>query len=173
VPKKSSSTAPTVPHNCVTFDDGRGRKWHVPFDEVGSVPRVGEEVLLPNPPGAYKRHSVVSVVYLFVQRAGPDSLKAEQPGSRQLVSCRSSARRNWRSLFSPLQWERDSPAPGRPSSLASWRKSERWGSARRLGPRPGGSELPLLCRSHRRTSLESWPLHESGSRSLAYLTTAA
>jgi hypothetical protein len=64
-------TAPTVLDNCVTFDDGRGHKWHVPFDEVGSVPRVGEEVLLPNPPGAYERHSVVSVVYLFVQRARP------------------------------------------------------------------------------------------------------
>jgi len=68
VPKKSSTTAPTVPHNCVTFDDGRGHKWHVPFDEIGSVPRVGEEVLLPNPPGADKRHMVVSVVYQFVQR---------------------------------------------------------------------------------------------------------
>ena len=72
MPKKSSTTARTVPHNCVTFDDGRGHKWHVPFDEVGSVPRVGEEVLLPNPPGADERHSVVSVVYLFVQRAGPE-----------------------------------------------------------------------------------------------------
>ena len=72
MPKKSSTTAPTVPHNCVTFVDSRGHKWHVPFDEVGSVPRVGEEVLLPNPPAAYERHSVVSVVYLFVQRAGPE-----------------------------------------------------------------------------------------------------
>jgi len=72
VPKKSSTPAPTVEPSCVTFDDGRGHKWHVPFDEVGSVPRVGEEVLLPNPPGAYKRHSVVSVMYLFVQRAGPE-----------------------------------------------------------------------------------------------------
>jgi hypothetical protein len=71
VPKKSSTTVPTVPHNCVTFDDGRGHKWHVPFDEVGSVPRIGEEVLLPNPPGANKRHSVVSVVYQFVQREVP------------------------------------------------------------------------------------------------------
>jgi hypothetical protein len=65
-------TAPTVPHNCVTFDDGRGHKWHVPFDEVGSVPRVGEEVLLPNPPGADKRHSVVSVKYQFVQLEVPE-----------------------------------------------------------------------------------------------------
>jgi hypothetical protein len=72
VPEKPSTTAPTVPHNCVTFDDGHGHKWHVPFDEVGSVPRVGEEVLLPNPPGAYKRHSVVSVLYLFVQQTGPE-----------------------------------------------------------------------------------------------------
>jgi hypothetical protein len=72
VPKKPSTTAPTVPPHCVTFDDGRGRKWHVPFDEVGNVPRVGEEVLLPNPPGAYKRHSVVSVVYQFVQREGAE-----------------------------------------------------------------------------------------------------
>ena len=71
VPKKSSTAGPTVPHNCVTFDDGRGHKWRVPFDEVGSVPRVGEEVLLPNPPGADKRHTVVSVVYQFVQRAVP------------------------------------------------------------------------------------------------------
>ena len=63
---KTSSTAPTVPNHCVTFDDGRGHKWHVPFDEVGSVPRVREEVLLPSPPGAYKRHSVVRVVYQFV-----------------------------------------------------------------------------------------------------------
>jgi hypothetical protein len=68
VPKKSSTTVPTVEHNCVTFDDGRGHKWHVPFDEVGSVPRVGEEVLLSSPPEADKRHSVVSVVYQFVQR---------------------------------------------------------------------------------------------------------
>jgi hypothetical protein len=44
----------------------------VPFDEVGSVPRVGEEVLLPNPPGADKRHSVVSVVYQFVKREVPE-----------------------------------------------------------------------------------------------------
>ena len=72
MPKKSSTTAPTVEPNCVTFDDGRGHKWHVPFDEVGSIPRVGEEVLLPNPPGAYKRHSVVSVMYLFVQREVPE-----------------------------------------------------------------------------------------------------
>ena len=72
MPKKTSTTAPTVPPHSVTFDDGRGHKWHVPFDEVGSVPRVGEEVLLPNPPGAYERHSVVSVVYLFVQQAGPE-----------------------------------------------------------------------------------------------------
>ena len=72
MPKKPSTTAPTVPHNYVTFDDGRGHKWHVPFDEVGSIPRVGEEVLLPNPPGAYKRHSVVSVMYLFVQRDVPE-----------------------------------------------------------------------------------------------------
>ena len=74
MPKKTSTAlaAPTVPHNCVTFDDGRGHKWHVPFDEVGSIPRVGEEILLPNPPGADKRHSVVSALYLFVQRAGPE-----------------------------------------------------------------------------------------------------
>jgi hypothetical protein len=69
VPKKPSKT---VPHNCVTFDDGRGHKWHVPFDEAGSVPRVGEEVLLPNPPRADERHSVVSVVYQFVQRKVPE-----------------------------------------------------------------------------------------------------
>src|SRR5260370_1633871 len=72
MPKKSSTTARTVPHNCVTFDDGRGHKWHVPFDEVGSIPRVGEEVLLPNPPGAYKRHSVVSVMYQFARREVPE-----------------------------------------------------------------------------------------------------
>jgi hypothetical protein len=70
--KKPSKTAQTVPHNCVTFDDGRGHKWHVPFDEVGSVPRVGEEVLLPNLSGADKRHRVMSVVYHFVQREGPE-----------------------------------------------------------------------------------------------------
>lgn len=72
MPKKSATIATTVPHHCVTFDDGRGHKWHVPFDEAGSVPRVGEEILLPNPPGADKRHSVVSVVYQFVQREVPE-----------------------------------------------------------------------------------------------------
>jgi hypothetical protein len=72
VPKKPSTTAQTVPHNCITFDDSRGHKWHVPFNEAGSVPRVGEEVLLPNPLGANKRHSVVSVVYHFVQREEPE-----------------------------------------------------------------------------------------------------
>ena len=69
MPKKTSTT---VPHNCVTFDDGRGHKWHVPFYEAGSVPRVGEEIILPNPSGADKRHSVVSVVYQFVQREVPE-----------------------------------------------------------------------------------------------------
>lgn len=44
----------------------------MPFDEVGSIPRVGEEVLLPNPPEADKRHSVVSVVYQFIQRERPE-----------------------------------------------------------------------------------------------------
>ena len=74
VRKRMSETAsPTTPHHCVTFDDGRGHKWHVPFDEVGSIPRVGEEVLLPNPPGADKRHSVVRVVYQFIQREGPEA----------------------------------------------------------------------------------------------------
>jgi hypothetical protein len=72
VRKKSSTSAPTVPHNCVTFDDGRGHKWHVPFEEAGSVPRVGEEILLPNPPRADKRHSVVGVVYQFIQREVPE-----------------------------------------------------------------------------------------------------
>ena len=72
MPKKTSMTAPTVSPHCVTFDDGRGHKWHVPFDEAGSVPRVGEEILLPNPPRADKRHSVVGVVYQFVQREVPE-----------------------------------------------------------------------------------------------------
>jgi hypothetical protein len=44
----------------------------VPFDEAGSVPRVGEEIRLPSPPGSDKRHSVVSVVYQFVQREVPE-----------------------------------------------------------------------------------------------------
>lgn len=74
--KKSSTSAPTVPHNCVTFDDGHGHKWHVPFGEAGSVPRVGEEILLPNPPRADKRHSVVGVVYQFVQREVPEGAPA-------------------------------------------------------------------------------------------------
>ena len=73
VRKRMPKTAsPTTPHHCVTFDDGRGHKWNVPFDEVGSIPRVGEEVLLPNPPGADKLHSVVSVVYQFIQREEPE-----------------------------------------------------------------------------------------------------
>ncbi len=73
VRKRTSKTAaPTLQPHCVTFDDGRGHKWLVPFDEVGSIPRVGEEVLLPNPPEADKRHSVISVVYLFIQRERPE-----------------------------------------------------------------------------------------------------
>ena len=72
--KKPSTTAPTVPPHSVTFDDGRGHKWHVPFDEVGSIPRVGEEVLLPNPPGPDEPHSVIRVVYQFVRREGVEGL---------------------------------------------------------------------------------------------------
>jgi hypothetical protein len=73
VPKKPPKTAQNVPHNCVTFEDGRGHKWHVPFGEAGSVPRVGEEVLVPNLRGADKRcYSVVSVVYQFAQREVPE-----------------------------------------------------------------------------------------------------
>ena len=72
MPKKPSKTAQTVPHNCITFDDGSGHRWHVPFDEAGSVPPVGEEILLPNPPWADKRDSVVGVVYQFVQREVPE-----------------------------------------------------------------------------------------------------
>lgn len=72
MPKKSAGRAPTLPHNCVTFDDGRGRKWHVPFDEVGSIPGVGEEVLLPQPDGSDKRHSVIGVTYQFVRREAPE-----------------------------------------------------------------------------------------------------
>ena len=72
MPKKPSKSAQTVPHNCVTFDDTHGHKWHVAFEEVGSVPRVGEEVLLPNPRRADKRHMVPGVVYQFVQREVPE-----------------------------------------------------------------------------------------------------
>ena len=42
----------------------------MPFNEAGSVPRVGEEILLPNATGADERRSVVSVAYHFVQREG-------------------------------------------------------------------------------------------------------
>jgi hypothetical protein len=42
--------------------------------------------------------------------------------------------------------------------------SPRTGVRKRLGPRPGGSELPLLCRSYRWTSLRSeYSLHEGES----------
>jgi leucine carboxyl methyltransferase len=48
--------------------------------------------------------------------------------------------------------------------------SPRAGVRKRLGPRPGGSELSLLCRPYRRTSIGSdGSLHESASRSPAYL----
>jgi hypothetical protein len=48
--------------------------------------------------------------------------------------------------------------------------SSRAGVRKRLGPRPGGSELSLLCRSYRRTSIGSdGSLHESASRSPACL----
>jgi hypothetical protein len=76
VPRRSPKAAKQVLHNCVTFDDGRGHKWHVPFEEAGSVPRVGEEVLLPNPRRADERHSVVSVKYHFVQREVPEGTTA-------------------------------------------------------------------------------------------------
>jgi hypothetical protein len=63
----------------------------VPFDEVGSIPRVGEEVLLPNPPGADKRHPVVSVVYQFVKR--------EIPEGTNRISLRLSDKSMYASLF--------------------------------------------------------------------------
>jgi hypothetical protein len=84
MPKRPSKTAQTVPHNCVTFDDGRGHMWHVPFDEAGSVPRVGEEVLLPNPRRADKGHSVVSVVYQFVRREVPEGTAGFRKAGRSM-----------------------------------------------------------------------------------------
>jgi hypothetical protein len=90
MPKKPSKTAQTVPHNCITFDDGSGHRWHVPFDEAGSVPRVGEEILLPNPPWADKRHSVVGVVYQFVQREVPEGAPGiSLRGGRKSTVCAS------------------------------------------------------------------------------------
>jgi hypothetical protein len=72
MPRKSPTTAPGIRHDCVTFDDGSGHKWHVPFDEIVSIPRVGEEVLLPSPSGSDKlRYSVVSVAHEFDARRPP------------------------------------------------------------------------------------------------------
>jgi hypothetical protein len=69
---KSPTTAPGIRHDCVTFDDGSGRNWHVPFDGLVSLPRVGDEVLLPNPPGPRLRFSVVSVTQEFSEREPPE-----------------------------------------------------------------------------------------------------
>src|SRR6266478_2491241 len=132
--KKTSTTAPTVPHNCVTFDDGRGHKWHVPFDEVGSVPVLEKRFFSRTRPertnafGRQRRVSVCSAsgtcksdrnlcsrrqqidVRASLRYDRNDSLMAEQPGSRRLVSCRSSGAQEF-ARFGPLRRERETPAP--------------------------------------------------------------
>jgi len=62
----------TLRHDCVTFDDGEGHNWHVPFGDIVSIPRVGEEVVLPYPAGLMQRYSVVSIEYHYAQQDVPE-----------------------------------------------------------------------------------------------------
>jgi len=87
MPRKSPITAPIIRHDCITFDDGSGHKWHVPFDEIVSIPRVGDEVLLPSPSGSDKlRYSVVSVVHEFdAQKPPEDAIGFSASGSDKWI----------------------------------------------------------------------------------------
>src|SRR5271154_4491874 len=78
--RRSAVGAASVGRDCVLFDDAEGRFWRVSFDEIGSIPRVGEEVRLPNPTGATKfRYSVVSVAYEFIERELPEEASGFPP----------------------------------------------------------------------------------------------
>ena len=66
-----SKSVATLGHNCVTFDDGDGRKWHVPYDDLIGIPRVGDHVLLPNPPDRPERFVVVGVQHAFMEQDVP------------------------------------------------------------------------------------------------------
>jgi hypothetical protein len=56
------------------LDDGQGHPWHVPFDEVKCVPRVGEIVRLP--PDLCP-HEVLSAEHHFLQQGPPVTLHGE------------------------------------------------------------------------------------------------
>jgi hypothetical protein len=73
----------TLRHDSVTFDDGHGHNWHVPFSDIIGVPRVGDKVSLPDPPGANKVYSVVSVEHQFIQQDVPDGTTGVSVGGNE------------------------------------------------------------------------------------------
>lgn len=86
--RRPAVSAASVGRDCVLFDDAEGRFWQVAFDEIGSIPRVGEEVRLPNPTGATKhRYSVLSVAYEFIERGLPEEARGFPAGAGEKLTC--------------------------------------------------------------------------------------
>jgi len=56
------------------IDDQEGHQWHVPFEEINCVPRVGETVMLP--PDS-RPHQVLSAEHYFLQQGPPVTLHGE------------------------------------------------------------------------------------------------
>jgi len=56
------------------LDDGEGHQWHVPFEGLKCVPRVGETVVLP--PDSHP-HEVLSAEHYFLQQGPPMTLRGE------------------------------------------------------------------------------------------------
>lgn len=57
-------------------DDGEGHQWHIPFDEIKCIPRVGETVMLPPDSRA---HEILSAEHYFLQQGPPMTLHGESP----------------------------------------------------------------------------------------------
>lgn len=56
------------------IDDQEDHHWHVPFEEIKCVPRVGETVMLP--PDS-RPHEVLSAEHYFLQQGPPMTLHGE------------------------------------------------------------------------------------------------
>jgi hypothetical protein len=60
---------------CLIIDDEQGHHWHVLFEEVEYIPRVGEALMLPPD---LRPHKVLSVEHYFFQEAPPVTLHGEE-----------------------------------------------------------------------------------------------
>ena len=129
----------------------RAISWHIPFDEIKCVPRVGETMMLP--PNS-RPHEVLSAEHYFLQQGPPMTLHGEWPSGLSLREAHPSRNEGSKSVSQePLRrnTELDSLGPVREGQDSLKERAIKYGGsltreARWQGSRGGMSSNELCAR---------------------------